>query len=386
MQTGNEEVGAVPEESLETTPETEVIEETTEETTNESEPQIEKDETVRDTVKRALEEEKAKVESPDKEELKPDKPVSDPLKAPKKAKKQQQQAPEFKGPPRFNAAEKEALAKAPAEVQLAIGRMVQEHEAKFTKTQQQLSYALQEAGAVAEAAKPLLMELADRGIPASLGIQGLVAAHQKLINPATATDKVFEIINTSPVDKQRLLALLQGEEPGSDGTATVTPDIAQHPQFVAMQTQLNTLLSQQQQVEQQRFNQTVQSITSEMEAVQMEKDQFGRFRYPKLHEPEFLDKVKPLVSALVGNVPGLSYAEALKRAYWSIEGQSTGNSDQQNQTRLPESNNQQRALSAAVSVRGKSSPGATGLAIPDKIPDSVRDTVRMALEQLRRAS
>lgn len=386
MQTGTEEIRAVQEEPLETTQESETIEQPSDGVTDEQEPEGEKNETVRDTVTRALAEEKLKSEGTETEELKSDKPVSDNLKPAKKAKKQPEMG-EIKPPPRFTAVEKEAYLKLPKELQAATWRMIQGQEAHFTKTNQQLSYALQEASGIAEAAKPLLMELADRGIPASVGIQGLVAAHQKLVNPATATNKVFEIINTSPVDKQKLIAMLTGEDSENGGQGAPQVDVTQHPQFVAMQSQVNNLLSQQQQVEAQRFHQTVASITSEMEVVQNEKDQFGRFRYPRLHEPEFLDQVKPLVSALVGNVPGLSYADALKRAYWSIEGQSTGNSDQQvNQTRLPESNNQHRALSAAVSVRGRSSASAGGLAIPDKIPDSVRDTVRMALDQLRRAS
>ena len=62
MQTGTEEIRAVQEAPLETTQESETIEQPSDGVTDEQEPEGEKNETVRDTVTRALAEEKLKSE------------------------------------------------------------------------------------------------------------------------------------------------------------------------------------------------------------------------------------------------------------------------------------------------------------------------------------
>ena len=124
-----------------------------------------------------------------------------------------------------------------------------------------------------------------------------------------------------------------------------------------------------------------------MEAVRNEVDAKGEYIYKELHDPSFLSQVKPLVSALVKTVPGITYSDALKRAYHTLIDQN-GNFNQQNQARLQANNNNvsTRAASAGVSVRGKSR--ATPLSSQEEFPEealgSARDTVRWALKQIER--
>lgn len=344
-----------------------------------------KDESVRDTVTRALEEERKKLagndgsaqttpnaqaqEKPAKvDAAKPQKPV--------KADRQGDNRP----PQRLSASEKELFNALPPQLKPAVARMFAEHERTFTAAMTQARQFEANARGVVEAVQPFATKWAERGFTVPSAIAALAAANERLTNDQTKREAYLALGRDIGIDFDEVASIARGEAPAAQAGA----GISSHPEFVALKSELAALRSEREQSVSQQVQQSAQGIAAELAAVRDEQDQFGHYRYPEMHEEGFFERAKPLVSGLRATIPGLSYADALKRAYSALTGNPAGNS-QQPQTRLPARQEpQQRALNAAVSVRGRTMPQTTGTLMPDKIPDSVRETTRMALEQLRR--
>lgn len=333
------------------------------------------DESVRDTVKRAFEELAAPEKSagPGGETPEAGEVAEEKLQAPQA----KEFDPETVPPARFSAQEKEFFARLPKGIKKGLNRMVREHEGQMTRALQEYSNGVQQVRGIMEAVQPYAAQWGERGFTVPSAIAALAAANQKLSNPETAVSEWLKLGKDIGIDT----SAFEGQE-AQNGHV---PDISQHPQFQALQQELNQVKSLTGSWQQQQFQATVSDIVSELEAVRDEVDGSGHYRYPKLHDPAFLETVKPLVLALRGTVPNMTYGEAMKRAYYSIEGQA-GTSSQLTQPSLPASpQTQQRALNAAVSVRGRvAQPNTNAMAVPENVPNSVRDTVRMAYEQLAR--
>jgi hypothetical protein len=352
-------------------------------------------ETARQTVERIFRESKAEDGSKDAEaepekEAEPSKEAKT-VTAKKATKTAASKTESFTipAPSRLTVDQKEAFYQLPDNLKRATHRMFQDWEAQYTKSMQETVKAGREAQHVVEAVRPYLLahpELAERGFTESKLAASLIAAHQKLTDPKTARETWLELGATPQIGvPKEVLESLQEQllTPGSGAG-----DISKHPQFVALQEKLNAITSKIDSAEKTQFNATVSSTVAEMEAVREEKDASGKFLYPELHDNAFLERVKPLVSALVATIPDLGYGEALKRAYHTVKG--NGNSTQVNQARFPANNEQlARAQQAAVSVRGRSAPISAGgvvTDIPKEALGSARDSVRWALNQLRRGA
>lgn len=344
-----------------------------------------KDESVRDTVARALEEERAKLAGNDGSE-KPA-PGAQAQEKPAKADAAKQQKPvkadRFDPPQRLSAKQKEVFNALPPPLKAAVGSLFAEHERTFTAAMIQTRQAEANARSVVEAVQPFATKWAERGFTVPSAIAALAAANERLTDEKTKREAYLALGRDIGIDFDEVAAIARGEAPAAQAGA----GISSHPEIVALRQELAALRSEREQSVTQQVQQTAQSIAAELAAVRDEQDQFGRYLYPEMHEEGFFERAKPLVSGLRATIPGLSYADALKRAYSALTGNQTGNSQQPNQARFPAKQEpQQRALSAAVSVRGRTMPQTTGTLMPDKIPDSVRETTRMALEQLRRGT
>jgi len=291
----------------------------------------------------------------------------------------------LEAPARLEAAEKEAFKTYPPEMQKAIHRTIQQMERKFTETQTEYQRGIQETASIREALMPVAQDWGARGITASQGIAMLCSAQARLTNPETSTETFIKIGKDLGIDFDDLADIVRGEKViGDRGN-----DISQHPQFQALQAELNDVRSYQQQLQQRDLEGAVAPIVSEMEAVRQEVDASGAYRYPELHDEAFLDSVKPLVFELVKAVPGLGDGEALLRAYHTVKG-TTGNFNPPSSTRLPAQQQtiQQRAASAAVTVRGRTAPitGSGGM-VGDIPPEALKDpkaSAQWALNMLRR--
>lgn len=388
MQTGESEVRGVQEEAEVSAPaeagsypdtgSTEATETTTEA------PEGPADESIRETVARALEAEKAKLTgdegAPTPEQAQ--KPELQVEKAPKK-KKDGPFDPEMFPPERLRAGEKELFNKLPLPLKKAWHRAIKDLEAVTTRDAQRYSQAIAESRGIMEAVQPFATSWASKGFTVPQAVVSLAAAQEKLINESTRMDAYMALGRDLGIDFEQAAAISRGEAP--EGPVTRKMTLEQDPSYISLRDEVNALKLEREQARSQQLESTVQTIVAELASVRDEKDSFGRYRYPEMHEEGFFEKVKPLVSALRGTVPGLSHGDALRRAYSMMTGKSEGASAQVNQSSLPpQGNTNERALAAAVSVRGRTAPQINGTLMPDKIPDSVRETTRMALEQLRR--
>ena len=327
-------------------------------------------ETARETVARVLKEAKEETNGKDSapNEAKPDK---------NKAPVQAADPTEVAAPSRFDAASKTLFNKLPPKLKKDVSSMISGFQGEYTKSHQKYIAATKEAQHVVEAVRPYLLahpELQAQGYTESKLISGLIASHQNLTNPKTKHQAYVNLGRELGIDTTQI----ESEAPTQEG------DITNHPQFQALQGQLNAVTSRIEQADGAQHQQVVSNIVSEMKLVQGETDASGNFLYPELHNDAFLEQAKPLVSALKRSLPELSYGDALKRAHATL----TGSSPQSANPKVPQQNNiPERATSAAVSVRGKvSSPVSQGQStgeFPEEALGSARDTVKWALSQLR---
>jgi len=404
MPEGREGMGSIQEE---TTVENDAVETETQETESQA------PESARESAEKALRELQAQVQDGsgeegagngeteaaqgEKVEIKLTPEVERPEKAPKQpkiAKVKEEPAEDLRPPERLNAKEKEVYNKAPKELKKAISRMVNDHQAQFTRTQQEMAHKTQESADIMAAVKPYIHEWGASGITVPQGIAALCAAQSKLTNPETAVDTYVSMGADMGINFDKLAQYVaQKQGRSAEGTSNPSADISSHPDYVRLKNEfldlrkkVDPILSDHEAAKSHEEEAAVNDIVSQFKAVKDEMDPVtGQYRYPMLHEDGYIETVKPLVSALVRTVPSLSYGEALKRAI----AQKEGNSFQTNQTRLPASNNNinQRAQTANLSVRGRNANvgvSSAGALPAEALSADPRDTVRWALESLRR--
>lgn len=349
-------------------------------------PEVTKRETASETVARVLKEQREKQDDGSKDpaqESQADESNSDKLakKAGKQVKDKPELPQEIEPPARLSAEDKNVFNKLPPHLKMATARMFKDHQAQFTKAQQEWNRAAGEARGYIEAVQPYITELGSQGFTGPAAVATLLATQKRLTDPKTSKETWLQI--------GRDLGHHTAESAeGSEAQTAPQFDIEAHPKFRAVQDQLNQILSHHQQTEQQKFTSTVDSIAAEFAAVRDQKDATGNYQYPKLHDAEYLERLKPLVSALKGTFPALAYGEVLKRAYWTAEGQN-GNSFQPNQTGLhaqTQQPQQVKVVQPAISVRGKSAGTVSGTdpQPPPEALTSAAATARWVIEQQRR--
>lgn len=343
------------------------------------------EETARETVERVLKEQKEQIVGQESEEEdKPSKSNSAKVKQVKPVETRDG-VQQIDPPSRLRAEGKAAFSKLPPDLQKEWARIHKDEEAQFTKTQQESRAELEKSREIRENVEIYLSRnphLIEANYTPSKLINGLLATHQKLSNSqdkVTQIQTAANILSQIGIEDKYIIPILEAYTSGTSEIRKPAPQPS--PEFASLQEKVNRL-------ELERVQQMAAPIVSEMEAVRNEKDSTGQYMYPELFEDDFLDRVKPLVATLVGNVPNLSYGDALRRAYSSLTGKN-GNSNYKHQvTKLPANENKQplRASSAAISVRGKSAPSFVGEAteIPKEALGSARESARWALEQLRR--
>jgi len=281
-------------------------------------------------------------------------------------------------PNRFSADTKEAWEKFPPEIQAEAARMFREHQGRFTQGQQQLAQAEKEARHLVEAVRPYYTsnpELAEAGISESALVAQLIGNHQLLMNPETSASTLTRIGKSLGFD-------VELSRDGSTVSASQNgASFENNPQFQSLQQQNSQILSW---IEQRQVQEAAQPILEEINEVQDEVDASGNFLYPETHKREFLQYAKPLVSELKRTHPGISYGEALKHVVQQAR-QSFGYSPQASSTGLPVKNNQ-KAVSAAKTVRGRVAPSAEAPRDPLEVPqnETPEQSAKIALEDLLR--
>ena len=275
---------------------------------------------------------------------------------------QQKQPTELKAPGTWNAEEKEAFNKADPKVKAAVARREQELHSLATRKAEEASQAVKDNDHIKQAVRPYLSQnphILEAGYTEGSFISALVGAHMQLQNPETRVNKWLAIGKEVGIDEETIQELNDIlSEGGNFQSQNQNVDISNHPDFIALQNRLQPLESSYRQASQQQIEQKTQSVVQEMQAVIDEVDQNGSYVYPRAHDADFIQKVRPLVAGQIENEPNLPYGEALKRAYMALYGlpQQTNSNAIKPTTDISSYQNNNfnnRANAAAVSVRGK---------------------------------
>lgn len=343
-------------------------------------------ESARETVEREYEKllKDSEAEEPGQESAepeakqRPEKPVRAAKKGAEQPQPQQEGQPfNIPAPARLSLEQKELFNQIPDKLKRGVHEMFRAHEAQFTQGMQKLNAREREASGVLEAVHPYLYkhpELQEAGFTPSRLVGALIAAHQRLTDPAQSRPAIAELAEQAGLDPSIVQAIRGSQQ-----------QIPQQQQIPTLPPEAKEAIDYVNKLRQQQMGQLQQNIAAELTAVQNEIGPDGRYARPYLHDVAFLEKWKPLVSALAGT---MSYANAGKEAYRILTGGQQDNSSQINQARLPANNQMQRAQQAAVSVRGRSAPASTATGALDDIPTEdlgdARQTVKLALENMRR--
>lgn len=288
----------------------------------------------------------------------------------------QEQSDEVKPPQRWSAQGKEWFLKLPKEAQKEFSKAAKEYEGHTTKLWQELNRGAEKYKEIDEVITEYASKWNIRGVSPGQAIRQLAAANDLLLtDPMRGLDWLLKERQVTP---EQIIAYRNGDKTAPQGRAELDP------QLQGLLTELNELKNWKQGLEQNQTQTTVNSIVQEIDNVRNELDGSGRLKYPKLHESDFLMRVKPLVSALKETHPQLSWAEATKRAYAATEG--TAGSPSLPQPRLSRQVNTQAQRAKAVSVANRSRGSApSGSDIDEvQVPKRGEDTVRLAMQLLSR--
>lgn len=375
-----EESGVV-EEAVETGEQQDVFQTQVTQTEEIIEEEVDEDESVEDSARAALKELQAQKEQPngDKNAQAPEPGKEASAKAPKNPESEAGLTLDDIEPPTgLTASEKTLFTKLPNEFKPAVARMFKEQRGKFTKTQQELQSHIQEARHVVEAVRPYYVshpELAQSGITESSLVAALIGAHQKLTDSKTDRQEIERIAKSRGYNIKFV---------GEDGTeeSFEQPAIDNHPIVRTLQERVHGLEAE---LNRQSVDARVAPLLTEIQQVQQQRDESGRLLYPELSNPAFISSVKHLVSERRGQHPELSLGEALKQEVWEYR-KSLGYSPPSSQAKLPVGNVNNRAVTAAVSARGRVAPQVSSASANESVPvnETPEQSARIALEELRR--
>ena len=267
----------------------------------------------------------------------------------------------------------------PPRQQRSIKKIVENMQAKFTKTQQQLRESLDESEDVIKAIKPHMRKWGVRGMTPAQVITQLATAQDILAE--NRAEAIIQLANQEDIDLAELAKQQRGEVP-EDGQF----NIEQHPKFRALQDQLNSINNRFQQADQQQNNQVIESKAAEVRRFAAEKDALGGQKYQRLSDPGFFQRWKQLVVKLGEITPEAEFSQRLETAYRTLAPNdfipSAG------APRFPAASNNNgrdaiaRAKAASVSVRGAGGISDISSIASKEIPDSAEATARMAYEYL----
>lgn len=337
--------------------ETEAVEETEE--VVETVQEVPADETVEQSVERAISELSQK---PEKAEA----PQEEPAAA--QAAQAVPQVEAVEAPAQLNDEQKAVFSKLPPELKKAARKMFDGQQDYFRQITTKAQQAIKESYGIAEVIKPKLAEWKLQDYSPVDAVQHLVAAHEYLLTKPK--EGLVWLANERGVSLRELADLQEGKA-AQPGQAPVNNEL---------QEKVNTIYNELQQAKAAQFEQAASGIVAELRAVKEEKGPSG-YLYPEMHQPGFFERVKPLVTS-IREASGCSWGDALKKAYFTV----TGKFPNQIQPKVPVSPTEiSSAKNAGLSVRGRNGTPAP-IRMPDRIPNSIEETVRLAHEMLSRGS
>jgi len=283
---------------------------------------------------------------------------------------------ELRPPQRLTLEQKELFNKLPKKMKGVFKEAINQLESDYAEKMSFVNTKLRENDAINEVIGRYMNKWGGSyGMTPSQVFSSLAAAQDRLTDPDKENRKeaYAELFLKSGLTAQDFVDILQGTgvnipQPQNNSQPVLTE------QDRVRQNWIDTQISA-------TFNNLKDSIADEVRSVREMVGPNGNYLYPKLHDNQYLlQRVKPLVSAIVSATPGISYGEAVKRAYTTLEGDTSVG-----QSRLPVANsNVGRIVRSSPTMMGSGVPRTSARPRADEVPDNIEASVRMSMEQLQR--
>ena len=285
---------------------------------------------------------------------------------------------EIELPQGWTAEGKEWLRTQPKEAIAEHTRIDKEMRSYFTRGAQEVAAkreeyerGLAENRAMLEAIRPHLTEW---------GINGLTPA--EAISQLGAFQTVCK---QDPVRAVMTLAHNLGVDLGKVATGEVRPGTQtqqRDPALEALASEVQYLRQWREEQEQQRLGSVASEIDREFSAMQNAVEE-GKYVYPDLHNPQFVQTLEHLAAQINRTTPGLGWRDLLERAYLAAGGRRNSSSWSPSNGQAPRLDKQkhlEQAKRASSSVSGsRASPTYVDA---EDIPDDIPGTVELAWKQL----
>lgn len=240
--------------------------------------------------------------------------------------------------------------KSPKWVKKEITKTLRDLESGTEKIVGQAKQAMGSVKSIVDAVQPFAASWAKRHVSVAQGVTELCGMYANLSDPKKAAQEYIDLGNKLGIDFEQLAQAVKSGQ---------VPNVGQQKnENNPLQERINGLESK---LTEWQTQQAVQPIVNEMARVKYEVDpNTGKYRYPELHDGAYLQSLSERVTELVEKF-GQTHADSLKRAN-AEKKQALFGIPIQPQVSKPHtasaSNNNinQRAVSAAVTVRGKTSP------------------------------
>lgn len=258
----------------------------------------------------------------------------------------------------------------PDEAKREITKTSKQYQAHTTRLWQDLNRGIKDYGEIKTTIDTYLPRWGAVGVSSGQAIAQLAAAQDYIAkNPVDGIDR---LLRTSGITPEQLIAYRN--------QASSANNFEQNNNS-ALTATINELQNWKQQQEQAGYEQMVNSISQEILSVQAEKDQSGRIKYPKLNDPQFLQRVEPLVTTLRKTNPAMTWGECTRRAYISLE----GGSPSPQMSGLPQAATKQNVRTRPAATAAKSRGSVSGATMSARdVPKSIEDTLRLALTMNQR--
>lgn len=286
------------------------------------------------------------------------------------------QEEEIDPPAWFTAEQKQDFKKIPGPMKRATATLVQNVISNAQRHVQQAVEAKNEAQGVMRAVKPYFNEWNMRGVQVEQGVSQLCAIWDDLHKGRE--ESYVKLISRIGLNPQKIAQLLGGSQSnGQSQNFSLPEDLTKKidAAYNFTQTQQQATVQQRQQSEQRMWAE----VGAGVDSARNELDQAGNYKFPQLHNQNYVQQIAPLIVQLRQANPQLSYADCSKKAYEMVEQAGSVLKGQQS----PQTVNQQqpRRQITPISVRSRgASPIQDSTVLKPVKSERRSDTIRRVMQ------
>lgn len=254
-------------------------------------------------------------------------------------------AEEVVAPQVLSAEEKQDFNKMPVAAKKSFKRMADNFIANAQRHVQKAIEKEREASGVLEAVKPYFNEWNMRGVKVGQGVAQLCAIWDDLHkNREEAYVKLIARVGLNPQKVAQLLG--GGQTPSQNQNFSLPNELTQ--KIDSAYTFAQTQQQREQEYRQAQESNFWAQVGAGVDAARNETDTSGNYRYPQLHDQQYVQQIAPLIAQLHRADPRSSFPDLAKRAVQMVEASGAALRGQQ----LPQQQGQRRQITP-ISVRSR---------------------------------